>query len=120
MKPMQSFLLFFFILDYGYNECKGEDDLGAFLGTISPELWDDGRPIDRSIYNDWIFKFNPRFVKMSNILNKIYSFLNLYEEKWGYNFSEIKCWILKNADIKAVQSSWKKVEDMYRIYNYAD
>ena len=42
-------------------------------------------------------------------------------KKWGgYNFSETKWWILKNADIETVQSSWEKVEDMYRIYNYVD
>ena len=50
MKIMQSFLIFFYILDQGYSECQ-EDDLGGFLGVISPELWADGKPMDKSIFN---------------------------------------------------------------------
>ena len=45
MKAMRSFLMLYFILDQGYSKCE-DDDLGAFLGIISPELWDDGWPID--------------------------------------------------------------------------
>ena len=42
---------FFYILDQGYNQCK-KDDLGGFLGAISPELWEDGQPADKAIFND--------------------------------------------------------------------
>lgn len=38
MKTMQSFLIFFYILDQGYNKCKN-DGLGSFLGVISPETY---------------------------------------------------------------------------------
>lgn len=41
MKTMQSFLILFYILDRRFNQCK-EDDLGGFLGAISPELCGDG------------------------------------------------------------------------------
>lgn len=52
MKEMQSFLTFFYILDQCYEICP-ENDLGGFLGAISPELWADGRPIDQAVYHDW-------------------------------------------------------------------
>ena len=45
MRVMQSFLMFFYILDQCYEQCP-ENDLGGFLGSISPELWEDG--------NQWI------------------------------------------------------------------
>lgn len=32
MKTMQLFLMFFYILDQCYNQCK-EDDLGGFFGS---------------------------------------------------------------------------------------
>ena len=44
MKEMQSFLMFFYILDQCYDQCP-ENDLGGFLGSISPELWEDGKPM---------------------------------------------------------------------------
>ena len=36
MRVMQSFLMFFYILDQCYEQCP-ENDLGGFLGSISPE-----------------------------------------------------------------------------------
>ena len=42
---------FFYILDQSYGQCK-EDDLGGFLGAISPELWGDGQPVDIAIFYD--------------------------------------------------------------------
>ena len=52
MRVMQSFLMFFYILDQCYEQCP-ENDLGGFLGSISPELWGDGKPMDKAVYNDW-------------------------------------------------------------------
>ena len=49
---MDSFFSFFHILDYCYTVCQ-ENDLGGFLGAISPQLWEDSMPIDMAIYNDW-------------------------------------------------------------------
>ena len=48
---MQIFLIFFYILDQSYDQCK-EDDLGEFLGAISPEIWDDGQPSDKSMIEE--------------------------------------------------------------------
>ena len=49
---MDSFLVFFYILEQCYILCH-EDDLGGFLGAISPEIWEYGKPIDIAVYNDW-------------------------------------------------------------------
>lgn len=52
MKVSESFLLFFYLLDQCYDICE-EDDLGGFLGAISPELWGDEIPADLAILADW-------------------------------------------------------------------
>ena len=72
MKIMQSFLIFFYILDQGYSECQ-EDDLGGFLGAISPELWADGQPMDKSIFSDWVKISNLETVDAGNIIKRAYS-----------------------------------------------
>ncbi|MCM1257749.1 MAG: hypothetical protein NC307_07830 [Roseburia sp.] len=93
MKAMQSFLFFFYILDQCYSQCK-EDDLGGFLGAISPELLEDGQPIDIAIYNDWREITDPETISISNIVKKSYDFLIYYEEEYGFNFCETKQWLL--------------------------
>ena len=52
MRAMQSFLMFFYILDQCYEKCP-ENDMGGFLGAVSPELWKDGKLMDKAVYNDW-------------------------------------------------------------------
>lgn len=49
MRIMQSFLIFFYILDQCWDQCYAEreveeDDLPWFLGAICPELWGMGSP----------------------------------------------------------------------------
>ena len=66
MKEMQSFLMFFYILDQCYDQCP-ENDLGGFLGSISPELWEDGKPMDEAVYNDWKDRNDASLLNSQNI-----------------------------------------------------
>lgn len=61
----------FYILDQGYNECKN-DDLGGFLGAISPEIWEDGQPIDQAVFKDWEKMNHDKAINMDNIARKYY------------------------------------------------
>lgn len=116
---MQSFLMFFYILDQGYNECK-DDDLGGFLGAISPEIWEDGQPIDQAVFNDWEKINHDKAVNMNNIVEKICIFLEYYEQEFGYNFSETKRWLLTSVNESIVRKAYDKSQLMYQKFQYAD
>ena len=119
MKTIESFLTFFYILDRIYNHCK-ENDLGGFLGQISPELWGDGKSIDNSVFTDWIMKSNPEVCNEENIVNEIYNFLEYYEKKYRYDFSRTKKYLVESFDKNIIQDVNKKVMRMYQKFNYND
>lgn len=119
MKAMRSFLMLYFILDQGYSKCQ-DDDLGAFLGIISPELWDDGWPIDKAVFNDWIEMCQPQSITEKNIIKKILIFLDYYEKGFGFDFSVIKKWVLKDADTQVIKKAIKNVDVFYEKYKYED
>mgnify|MGYP005771858155 CR=1 FL=1 len=119
MKVMQSFLMFFYILDQCYEHCP-ENDLGGFLGSISPELWEDGKPIDKAVYNDWKARNNITLLNRQNIINAILDFLQYYQSKFGLDFSKTQS-ILKNTDgIEMIDMAMAKTDLMYQKYNYND
>lgn len=117
MKIMQSFLIFFYILDQGYSECQ-EDDLGRFLGVISPELWADGKPMDKSIFSDWVKISNPETVDAGNIIKRAYDFLEHYESAFGFNFSQAKQWLLLSANKEIIEKAYDKAQIMYQKFCY--
>lgn len=86
---MDSFLVFFYILEQCYILCH-EDDLGGFLGAISPEIWEDGKPIDIAVYNDWQNQNAPMETEIESVPKQIYEFLDRYETNFGYDFSKTK------------------------------
>lgn len=98
----RSFLVFFYIVDKGYNQCK-EDDLGGFLGAISPEIWEDGKPIDKAIYNDWLKFCKPKIINENNIIKRTYDFFGYYEKKIEFDFSKTKRWLISMDDKKIVK-----------------
>lgn len=119
MKAMQSFLMFFYILDQCYDQCQ-ENDLGGFLGSISPELWEDGRPMDKAVYNDWKDKNDIEFLNNQDIANASECFLKYYQTKLGYDFSKTK-WLLRNAvNSEMIAKAIDKTNLMYQKYNYSD
>lgn len=125
MKTMQSFLIFFYILDQCYDQCYRnkeveEDDLPWFLGAICPELWEDGKPMDMAIFNEWQRFIDPQTVDVNNIMEKTYSFLEYYEEKSGFHFTIAKQWILATTDKTVVESAYDRAELMYERHQYDD
>lgn len=119
MRTMQSFLMFFYILDQCYMKCR-ENDLGGFLGVISPELWEDGKPIDIAIYNDWKRISNPETINEDNILEKTYEFLIYYEKMFGYKFSETKQRLVKLNQKNVIEYAALCTAKMYQEFNYDD
>jgi len=119
MKIMQSFLMFFYILDQCYDLCE-EDDLGRLLGIISPELWQDGRPIDEAVLEEWKQRNAMIEVNDKNIINLTHSFLCYYEQRYGYNFSNTKLVLSKVNEFQIIKKSKDKMQEMYQKYQYID
>ncbi len=119
MRAMQSFLIFFYILDQCYEQCQ-ENDLGGFLGAISPEIWKDGQPIDKSIFNDWEKISNPPAINRQNIVRKTYDFLKYYEEEFGFKFTETKQWLSMLNDQTVVENAILRSQEMYKKFNYTN
>lgn len=119
MKVMQSFLMLFYILDQCFELCA-ENDLGGLLGIISPELWQDGRPIDGSVMKDWQQISNPKDVNADNIIDKITLFLCYYEEEFGFHFSDTKRILFTLKDSNIIEKAIIKTQEMYLKYDYYD
>jgi len=93
--------IIFYVLDQIFEQCK-EDDLGGFLGAISPELCKDAQPMDRAIVKEWM-KFNDvERVSKENIIKKAYDFLDYYEKRFGYNFIQAKIELMKDIKDKGI------------------
>lgn len=114
---MQIFLIFFYILDQSYDQCK-EDDLGEFLGAISPEIWDDGQPSDKSIFDDWQENNLSAKVDAGNIIEKIYDFISYYEREFDLDFSKTKQWILAMTDKTIIKKAYEKAQVMNEKFHY--
>lgn len=119
MKSMQSFLMFFYILDQCYDRCQ-ENDLGGLLGAISPELWGDGRPMDIAVYHDWEDRINTNDINNQNIIRTIYRFLEDYEKLFGYNFQETKNILITSMDNAAIAEAAEYANGMYQKYAYEE
>lgn len=114
---MKSFLIFFYVLDQGCAQYQ-EDDLGSFLGAISPELWADGQPMDKSIFDDWVKISNPETVDAGNIIKRTYDFLEYYESTFGFNFSQTKQWLLLATNKEIIKKAYGKAQIMYKKFCY--
>lgn len=114
---MDSFLIFFYILDQCYVPDQ-EDDLGGFLGAISPELWDDGKPMDRAVLNDWKKKCEKETINNQNIIEKIIEFLESYEKQFGFNFFNTKERLITLNENAIVENAIVKAKKMLKIFSY--
>ena len=114
---MQSFLMFFYILDQCYEICP-ENELGGFLGAISPELWADGRPIDQAVYHDWKTQNDVSLVNCQNIIDFTLKFLDFYESNYKYDFSKTKIVLRGVVDKKMIRAAIDKTDILYQRYNY--
>ena len=119
MNTMQSFLMLFFVLDQCFDDYP-EDSLGALLGTISPELWDDGQPADKAVLLDWVSVCNPQTITEQNIVQKIRCFLEHYEAQFGFHFSKTKCWLASHDTERTVKKATEKTAEMYKKFRYTN
>lgn len=119
MRVMQSFLMFFYILDQCYEQCP-ENDLGGFLGAISPELWEDGKPMDKAVYNDWKERNDVVLLNSQNIVDTALDFLRFYQTKFGFNFSKTQIILENIVDGEMLKKAIDKTDLMYQRYNYDD
>lgn len=119
MRVMQSFLMFFYILDQCYEQYP-ENDLGGFLGSISPELWGDGKPMDKAVYNDWKVQNDAALLNSQNIINATLDFLQFYQAKFGFDFSKTRSILENTSSIEMLEKAATKTDLMYQKYNYND
>ncbi len=119
MKEMQSFLMFFYILDQCYDQCP-ENDLGGFLGSISPELWEDGKPMDEAVYNDWKDRNDASLLNSQNIINAAIDFLRFYQTKFGFDFSKTQSILENTVGIEMLEKAATKTDLMYQKHSYDD
>lgn len=113
---MQSFYMFFYVLHQIFEQCK-EDNLGGFLGAISPELFLDALPMDRAILMDWMDFNDAETVSKGNIIKRTFDFLNYYEERFGDNFSQAKTELMNNMGNKEiVDRAYELSQLMYEKY----
>lgn len=108
--------MFFYVLDQIYEECK-EDNLGGFLGVISPELFLDALPMDRAILIDWMNFNDAEEVSKENIIKRAFDFLSYCEERFGDNFSQAKTELMNNMGNKEiVDKAYELSQIMYEKY----
>lgn len=112
---MQSFLAFFYLLDKCFEKYP-EDNLGAFLGTISPELWKDGKPMDFAVCNDW-YRLNQR-VNPEYIIDASCNFLEYYETQYGYQFSETRKLLHEFISAEMVTNAYQYARQMWNKHHY--
>lgn len=108
---MDSFLVFFNILEQCYVLCH-ENDLGGFLGVISPELWTDGKPMDMIVYHDWQVQNANIKIAGKNFIEKSYSFLESYEMQFGYDFSKTKKILKQDITNEMIHNAIKYAKKM--------
>lgn len=119
MKEMQSFLMLFYILDQCFDHCQ-ENDLGSILGAMSPEFMDDGLPMDKAIYNDWVEHTDVALLNKESIVQEVYRFLEYYESEFEYCFEKTKE-VLQDPSgslVDMVEKAVMRTEEMYQRHSY--
>lgn len=111
---MRSFLMFFYLLDQCWDRCK-EDHLGVFLGMICPELWEDGRPMDQAVYLAW-----KQHCADQPIADAAYGFLEQYENRFGFDFSQTKICLRSIVDDEMLEEAKRYADRMDRKYHYEE
>lgn len=118
MNTMQSFLAFFYLLDQCYDICK-EDDLGMFLGMISPEIWEDGVPPDKAIYDDWKNHIQNITISENNIIKVSLKFLNDYGKELDFIFIKTNKVMDTIVDEKMIFTALSKAKELYESHQYS-
>ena len=111
--------MFFRLLDLCYEQYP-EDDLGGFLGSISPELWDDGKPADIAVYHDWKRMAAGSTLTDTHIIGVTHAFLENYEQKFGFDFSHTKHTLLQISTEQMLAKARAFADKMNETYHYPD
>lgn len=111
LTPVQSFFTMFYILDYCF-QWDQDDDLGAFLGMISPDIWTNGEPSDIAIYKDWVEYTQSNTIDDVSILSGISNFLGSYMEQYGFNFQHVLQLLPQKISCQDIQDAINKSNDL--------
>lgn len=114
-----SFLIFFYILDECWQLCH-EDDLGGFLGAISPELLTTRMPIDMVYYYDWAEYNKGYIIDSRDSLKRIYDFLEMFEKQFGFHFTETKKVLLSDITDEMIQKAIENAKQMEKLKREED
>ena len=117
MRPIYSVLTVFYILDHCYALCE-EDALGAFLGMISPEIWTDGLPSDKAIYDDWKESVEDKDVTEDNVLEWGLDFVKAYGKRLDFDFSQTIAILQKPITKDVIAEAMQKAEEKCRRHQY--
>lgn len=126
MKDMQSFLVFYYIMDKCYFACcqsLNEDEdfyLGGFVSGICPELWGAGRPITNADYSEWKEQTDIPSLNKENIVDAVIHFLDDYEKRYQFDFGNAQETVRQIADREMVEEAFAYAQRMYDEYQYDD
>ena len=112
---IQSFYAMFYLLDNYYDQ-KKIDDLGAMLGSMSPDLFDGDMPADIAIWHEWLAIVKE--VAQSDMevdclddklaYESMLAFLNYYNREFGVNIDiVIEDLAMRRVDTINVQKMWQ-------------
>ena len=124
MRPMESFLYLFFLLEkcYDIDPClkPGESlDLPGFLGEINPTLWSDGRAADPAIFDDWVEQTDIPHLNEKNVISAIINFLSFYEDQ-GFYFGRTREILKEIANDEMLKDAAEFSKFMYEKFSYND
>ncbi|MCI9415734.1 MAG: hypothetical protein HFJ79_11275 [Clostridiales bacterium] len=117
LTPIQSFFALFYILDYCF-QWDQDDDLGAFLGMISPDIWTNGEPSDIAVYKDWVEYTQSKKIDTGSLPNGISDFLGIYMEQYGFNFYHILQLLPEKISPREIQNAINKSHDLCENKGY--
>lgn len=113
---IQSFYAMFYLLDNYYDQ-KKIDDLGAMLGSMSPDLFDGDMPADIAIWHKWlaivkdVAQCNMEVDCLDDILayKAMIAFLNYYYREFEANIEAvIEDLAMRKGDTMNVQKMWQE------------
>jgi len=124
MKKMQSYLTLFSALDRCYwniPEGDGKEFLGMVVGSMDPEIWADGRPIDPAPALDWEAVSGSRdYCSLDEFAEDVYKFLEVYRTEFGFDVTEVQRYIKPLIDDTFWAKTAEYVERMYDEFQYDD
>lgn len=77
----------FYLLDFCFK-INGNDDLGALLGAISPEICKDRFPADAAVFETWMERLPERKLDSRQLLPEVIQFLRWYGNEFGFDFTQ--------------------------------